>query len=273
MLSSGTGVREGQSQKEGEGEGPNSRRRAPVESRADAGCAGGRSRIRRHAARGDAVGVDPAVGQGQVDRGQAGQAGQRAGGWVLRVGIAANEKFTTMHDGDLFCLAGLWETWTAPEQVTEPELPGLELGAEPETLRTFTVITTTPNRLAKRVHDRMPVIIHPDDYDLWLSPESAVAAIVQCRADAGALRHPANEQPTLRGSRVCRPSEFGTFPGKTASPQTVTMKKIILTAGMMLAATINLQAQPAPPPGGAFVHQDLPSHQGAGHRRGRRDFN
>jgi len=81
--------------------------------------------------------------------------------------------YYSMHDGDLFCLAGLWETWTAPEQATEPELPGLELGqAEPETLRTFTVITTTPNRLAKRVHDRMPVIVHPDDYDRWLSPES-----------------------------------------------------------------------------------------------------
>ena len=81
--------------------------------------------------------------------------------------------YYSMCDGDLFCLAGLWETWTAPMQVTEPELPGLELGqAEPETLLTFTVITTTPNRLAKRVHDRMPVIIRPDDYDRWLSPES-----------------------------------------------------------------------------------------------------
>ncbi|MED6326561.1 MAG: SOS response-associated peptidase, partial [Verrucomicrobiota bacterium] len=84
--------------------------------------------------------------------------------------------YYSMCDGDLFCLAGLWETWAAPMQVTEPELPGLELGqAESETLRTFTVITTTPNRLAKRVHDRMPVIVHPDDYDRWLSPESQAA--------------------------------------------------------------------------------------------------
>ena len=84
--------------------------------------------------------------------------------------------YYSMCDGDLFCLAGLWETWPPPEPYTEPELPGLELGqAESETLHTFTVITTTPNRLAKRVHERMPVIVHPDDYDQWLSPESQAA--------------------------------------------------------------------------------------------------
>ena len=84
--------------------------------------------------------------------------------------------YYSMRDRDLFCLAGLWETWTAPEQVVEPELPGLGLGQpKAETLHTFTGITTTPNRLAKRVHDRMPVILHPDDYDQWLSPESQAA--------------------------------------------------------------------------------------------------
>ena len=88
--------------------------------------------------------------------------------------------YYSMRDGDLFCLAGLWETWTTPEQTDEPELPGLGLGqAEAETLHTFTVITTTPNRLAKRVHDRMPVIVPPADYDQWLSPESQAADLKQ----------------------------------------------------------------------------------------------
>jgi putative SOS response-associated peptidase YedK len=82
--------------------------------------------------------------------------------------------YYSMRDGDLFCLAGLWETWTTPEQTDEPELPGLGQ-SQAETLCTFTVVTTTPNRLANRVHDRMPVIVHPADYGNWLSPESKAA--------------------------------------------------------------------------------------------------
>ena len=49
----------------------------------------------------------------------------------------------------------------------------MDLGqAEPVKLHTFTLITTTPNLLAKRVHDRMPVIVHPKDYATWLAPNT-----------------------------------------------------------------------------------------------------
>ena len=64
----------------------------------------------------------------------------------------------------------------------------VRLLAESETLHTFSVITTTPNRLAKRVHERMPVIVHPDDYDQWLSPESQAA-------DLKPLLHPFDPEP------------------------------------------------------------------------------
>lgn len=101
--------------------------------------------------------------------------------------------YYSMRDGDLFCLAGLWETWTTPEQTDEPELPGLGQ-AQAETLCTFTVITTTPNRLAKRVHDRMPVIVHPADYDRWLSAESQAADLKQ-------LLQPFDDEP-MRGHNV-----------------------------------------------------------------------
>ena len=97
--------------------------------------------------------------------------------------------YYSMRDGDLFCLAGLWETWTPPKQTDELELPGLGLDqAEAGTLCTFTVVTTTPNRLAKRVHDRMPVIVHSADYDNWLSPESKVA-------DLKRLLRPFDDEP------------------------------------------------------------------------------
>ena len=82
--------------------------------------------------------------------------------------------YYSMRDGDLFCLAGLWETLTPREQTDKPELPGLGQ-AQAETLCTFTGGPTTPTRLTKRVHDRMPVIVHPADYGNWLSPESKAA--------------------------------------------------------------------------------------------------
>jgi putative SOS response-associated peptidase YedK len=36
-------------------------------------------------------------------------------------------------------------------------------------VRTLAIITTTANELVSAIHDRMPVILHPDDYDRWLS--------------------------------------------------------------------------------------------------------
>ncbi|RIK62817.1 hypothetical protein DCC62_26905, partial [candidate division KSB1 bacterium] len=38
-------------------------------------------------------------------------------------------------------------------------------------IKTFTIITTAPNALMKKIHDRMPVIIPPDLEDAWLQGE------------------------------------------------------------------------------------------------------
>lgn len=59
--------------------------------------------------------------------------------------------------GKLFSLAGLWELWTDPAVA----------GAKP--LETFTLITTDANELAAEIHDRMPVIDHPEDRQAWLA--------------------------------------------------------------------------------------------------------
>jgi putative SOS response-associated peptidase YedK len=60
----------------------------------------------------------------------------------------------------LFAFAGLWERWT-------PEV------AEP--VKTFTIITTQSNKLLREVHDRMPVIIAPADYQRWLTAPANTA--------------------------------------------------------------------------------------------------
>ncbi len=37
-------------------------------------------------------------------------------------------------------------------------------------IKTCSILTTTPNAVTSSVHDRMPVILHPENYDLWLDP-------------------------------------------------------------------------------------------------------
>ena len=54
-----------------------------------------------------------------------------------------------------FALAGLAEHWSR----------------NGETIDSCTLITTDPNELMAEIHDRMPAILPPDDYDLWLDPE------------------------------------------------------------------------------------------------------
>jgi putative SOS response-associated peptidase YedK len=62
-------------------------------------------------------------------------------------------------DGGLFGFAGLFDTWRDP---SDP------IGNE---LTTCTIITTQPNGLVAAIHNRMPVILLPDDEDHWLDPD------------------------------------------------------------------------------------------------------
>jgi putative SOS response-associated peptidase YedK len=78
-------------------------------------------------------------------------------------------RFTRM-DGGFFCMAGLWEKWIRPHR--EGELGLDDTGpAASQVVETFTVITTTPNAMVAKVHDRMPVILGPEHYQWWLEPE------------------------------------------------------------------------------------------------------
>jgi putative SOS response-associated peptidase YedK len=53
-----------------------------------------------------------------------------------------------------FAFAAVWERWQADEQ-SEP-------------VETCCLLTTTPNGVMRPVHDRMPVILRPEDYGRWL---------------------------------------------------------------------------------------------------------
>ena len=58
-------------------------------------------------------------------------------------------------DGQPFAFAGLWEDWER----------------EGEVIQSCAIITTEANELMSEFHDRMPVILNPRDYDLWLDPD------------------------------------------------------------------------------------------------------
>ncbi len=61
----------------------------------------------------------------------------------------------TLLDESVFALAGLWEGWKSPQG---------------QLIESCTILTTTPNELMRDIHDRMPVILARDRYDLWLDP-------------------------------------------------------------------------------------------------------
>ena len=44
-------------------------------------------------------------------------------------------------------------------------------GGEGEIIESCTILTTTPNSLVADMHDRMPVIVAPDKYEVWLDPD------------------------------------------------------------------------------------------------------
>jgi putative SOS response-associated peptidase YedK len=60
-----------------------------------------------------------------------------------------------------FAFAGLWSTWRDPQAF---------VGERPEPVETFTILTTAANDVLRPLHDRMPVVVRPEDFALWLDP-------------------------------------------------------------------------------------------------------
>jgi putative SOS response-associated peptidase YedK len=73
----------------------------------------------------------------------------------LRTGKAKQPFCFEVNDGQLFAFAGLWDRWKDPSG---------------NWIRSCSILTTMPNAVTSTVHDRMPVILGRDDYDLWLDP-------------------------------------------------------------------------------------------------------
>ena len=63
--------------------------------------------------------------------------------------------FIHMKDRKPFAFAGLWDSWNSPDG---------------SVVKSCTIITTEPNELTEKIHNRMPVILHPREYAKWLDP-------------------------------------------------------------------------------------------------------
>ena len=62
--------------------------------------------------------------------------------------------FISAVDGSLLGFAGLWEAWR---------------NEEGEEILTATIIVREANQFMRRIHDRMPCMLHPRDFEAWLS--------------------------------------------------------------------------------------------------------
>ena len=73
----------------------------------------------------------------------------------------------------LICFAGLWERWHRPPS-KQPELFENTFEPPPPILETFTLLTTKPNEVVKKYHDRMPVMLERE-FEGWLGNKSEIS--------------------------------------------------------------------------------------------------
>ncbi len=75
-----------------------------------------------------------------------------------RAGPAKTPMWVRLKSGRPMALAGLWDVWKSPEG---------------KVVATATIITTRANELMAGIHDRMPAILRPDQFQAWLAPGPA----------------------------------------------------------------------------------------------------
>jgi putative SOS response-associated peptidase YedK len=102
--------------------------------------------------------------------------------------------FVRPKSGAPIAFAGLWETWCGPNG---------------EEVDTATIVTTQANRLLAPIHDRMPVIVPPDAFNLWLDCANvdattatalfapAADALLECYPVSKVVNRASNDSPEL----------------------------------------------------------------------------
>ena len=101
--------------------------------------------------------------------------------------------YITPTGADVLALAGVWQVW--------------EKGNEP--LTTCAIVTTGANDTMSQIHHRMPVILSPEDWPLWLGEEGKGAATLMKAAAEDALAFhrvdPAVNSNRAKGAELIEP--------------------------------------------------------------------
>jgi len=98
----------------------------------------------------------------------------------------------TKWDGSAFAMAGIWDKWIDPQ------------GKE---IKSFAILTTTPNSLMEKIHDRMPVILDENSEKKWLgntTQEELIKMMNPCDSDtliaypvSPKVNSPRNDSPDI----------------------------------------------------------------------------
>jgi putative SOS response-associated peptidase YedK len=90
-----------------------------------------------------------------------------------------------MKDGRPFSLAGLWERWRDRERG--------------EAIESFTIITTVANALVAPIHDRIPVLVDPANFDAWLTAAEPSMGLLRPYAAAAMEAYPVSREVNSPG--------------------------------------------------------------------------
>lgn len=92
--------------------------------------------------------------------------------WTKTPDGARDPWYITPSGGGALAMAAVWQDWTDPQG---------------ETLRTCAIVTTAASKAMQRIHHRMPVVVAPEDWPLWLGEAGHGAATLMRAADDDAL--------------------------------------------------------------------------------------
>ena len=122
----------------------------------------------------------------------------------MRTGKAKQPYCFEVNDGELFAFAGLWDRWKDPSG---------------QWVKSCSILTTTPNAVTSAVHDRMPVILDPDSYDLWLDPWMRDMRVVSDLLKPFDARHMRCYPVSTRINHVANDDELCSAPVEQAQTQ------------------------------------------------------